>query len=103
MTDIDTAISCIPPGMGMAEVIKNRFLDHVVDVEFSCGECCKKAFGGKLAFIGSDFILLSRPDLTQPILVKAFSAGKLVAKEFVSLIFIPFEHVCSIEIRTQVC
>lgn len=100
MSDVDANIL---PVLDIAGVIRDRFLSRVVDVEFECGECCKKAFGGNLALIGNGFILLSQTHPSKPILVKAFSAGKLVVKEFVSLIFIPFDRVCSIEVRASIC
>ncbi len=102
MSDADATANFIP-FLGITGVVKDRFLDKVVDVEFECGECCKKVFGGRLALIGNDFILLSQVHLSKPILVKAFSAGKLVVKEFVESIIIPFDRVCSIEIRAKIC
>lgn len=102
MSDVDATANFVPI-MDITAVIRDRFLDQVVDVEFECGECCKKAFGGNLLLVGCDFILLTQVCPTEPILVKAFSAGNLVIKEFVSSIIIPFNRICSVEIRSGVC
>ncbi|AOQ24454.1 hypothetical protein MTAT_23020 [Moorella thermoacetica] len=39
-----------------------RFQDRVANVEFFCGECCKKDKGGKLTLVGRDFIELIEVD-----------------------------------------
>lgn len=101
MSDVEA--TALFPVLDITGVIRDRFLDRIVDVEFECGECCKKAFGGNLALIGCNFILLSQTHPSKPILVKAFSAGKLVIKEFISSILIPLDRVCSIEIRASIC
>ncbi len=74
-----------------------RFQDKVVNVEFFCGECCKKAKGGKLTLIGRDFIELTADDYDE-IEVLTFSGGNLVDTEFVDVIIIPLSQVCSVEI-----
>ncbi|MDN5327277.1 MAG: hypothetical protein PWP41_1973 [Moorella sp. (in: firmicutes)] len=77
--------------------LASRFQDRVVNVEFFCGECCKKAKGGKLKLIGRDFIELTEVDNLE-IEVITFSGGHVVDNEFVDVIIIPLSQVCSVEI-----
>lgn len=77
--------------------LASRFQGRVVNVEFFCGECCKKAKGGKLTLIGRDFIELTEVDDLE-IEVITISGGDVVDTEFVDVIIIPLSQVCSVEI-----
>ncbi|QGP92979.1 hypothetical protein MGLY_23730 [Neomoorella glycerini] len=77
--------------------LASRFQDRVVNVEFFCGECCKKAKGGELTLIGRDFIELTAAE-DYEIEVITFSGGDVVDNEFVEVIIIPLSQVCSVEI-----
>lgn len=66
-----------------------------VNVEFCCGNCCKKAVGGILTLIGRDFIELTSDC---PFEVLTFVPGVAVPfKEWVRAIIIPLDRVCSVE------
>ncbi|SMB91845.1 hypothetical protein SAMN00808754_0534 [Thermanaeromonas toyohensis ToBE] len=74
-----------------------RFQDKVVNVEFFCGECCKKAVGGTLTLVGRDFLELEAPQ-EEKIQVFTISGGTIVLEELVEAIIIPLKQVCSVEI-----
>ena len=70
-----------------------EFLKKRINVEFECGNCCKRVTGGTLVEVGSDFIRLEGdiniiifiPGLTKPIIKKA------------RIIVIPIIRICDIE------
>lgn len=71
------------------------FQCKVVNVEFSCGDCCKKAVEGVLTLIGRDFIELTSERSFE---VLTFIPGiKEPFRERVRAIIIPLERVCSVE------
>lgn len=75
--------------------LDKNFQCKEVNVEFSCGDCCKKAVGGILTLIGRDFIELTSDDSFD---VLTFIPGvKEPFKERVRVIIIPLDRVCSVE------
>ncbi len=80
--------------------IMNKMCDnnHRIGIEFNCGECCKKVTNAaKIFFIFGHVILLPIP--CESLVLKAFSGGRLVDKQFLRAVIVPVERVCSIEVE----
>jgi hypothetical protein len=76
--------------------LDKEFQCKPVNVEYSCGNCCKKAEGGILSLIGKDFIELTADD--DSIDVFTFVAGvDKPFKQSVREILIPLDNICSIQ------
>jgi len=76
--------------------LDKEFQCKVVNVEYSCGNCCKKAEGGILSLIGKDFIELTADD--DSIDVLTFVAGiDKPFKQRVREILIPLDNICSVQ------
>lgn len=67
-----------------------------IAIEFECGNCCKKVLNGAKIIIIFDFVILL-PRHRETLLLKVFSDGKVVDKQIMSSIIIPFDKICSFE------
>jgi hypothetical protein len=76
--------------------LDKEFQCKVVNVEYCCGDCCKKAEGGILSLIGKDFVELTADD--DFIDVLTFVPGvKEPFKQKVKAIIIPGHRICSVQ------
>ncbi|HHV79628.1 MAG TPA: hypothetical protein GXX40_08505 [Firmicutes bacterium] len=73
-----------------------RLQDSRVNVEFFCGNCCKKAIGGTLSKIGTNFIELTAHHELQIEVITFFN--ETTFSQFVDGIVIPITQVCSVEL-----
>ena len=73
--------------------VKKTFKGKVVNVEFHCGDCCKKVIKGKLHIVTDSFIELVEDD--HSIKVITFSVAKKFV-EHVEKIIIPVKLVFTI-------
>lgn len=80
------------------ERLDTDYQDRLVNVEFFCGECCKKVVGGILTRIGKDFIEVTAAIPFTPFLVLTFFGGSSIpVVETATAIIIPLKQVCSVE------
>lgn len=82
-----------------SSTVMENFHEKKVNVEFFCGECCKKAIKGKLEHIDPFVIILSGDK--NDIKVITFGDHGPIDIEFVEKIIIPVRNVCSVEIPSR--
>jgi hypothetical protein len=87
-------------GEALKHVFKKLFdKKKRVAVEFECGECCKKVVNGAKVFAVKNLLFLL-PAKGECLFLKVISCGKIVDKQILSFIIIPFDRVCAIEFGT---
>jgi len=69
-----------------------------IGIEFECGECCKKVLNGSKLFLINKFVVLL-PAPGDCLFLKMFGGGKLLDKQIMRAIAIPFNNLCAIEIQ----
>ncbi|AFV12597.1 hypothetical protein Tph_c24100 [Thermacetogenium phaeum DSM 12270] len=82
-----------------SSVLTDNFHKKKVNVEFFCGECCKKAVKGKLEHIDRHVIILDGDE--KDIKVITFGDKGPIDIEFVEKIIIPIKNICSVEIPSR--
>lgn len=88
----------LSPLQNFNERLDTDFQDRLVNVEFFCGDCCKKVIGGILTRIGKDFIEVTAVTPFTPFLILTFFPGQcLPLVEIATAIIIPLKQVCSVE------
>ena len=71
-----------------------------IAVEFSCGDCSKKAFNAKVKDICAGLLILTLFD-AGGIVIKVFCGGCLVETETAQVVVIPLERVCAVEVGAR--
>lgn len=71
-----------------------------IAVEFSCGDCSKKALNAKVKDICAGLLILAPFD-AQGIDIKVFCGGALVERESAQAVVIPLERVCAVEVGAR--
>ncbi|MGI6132774.1 MAG: hypothetical protein ACOYES_13045 [Bacillota bacterium] len=71
-----------------------------VAVEFSCGDCSKKALNAKVKDICAGLLILTPFD-SRGIDIKVFCGGALVERETAQAVIIPLERVCAVEVGAR--
>jgi hypothetical protein len=71
-----------------------------IAVEFSCGDCFKKALNAKVKDICAGLLILTPFD-AGGIDIKVFCGGVLVERETAQAVVIPLERVCAVEVGAR--